>query len=183
MNMTVSVIWSLTNGAAAIGSTVDHGMYSSSSYTTPLELFIRHNGTNSITDAGLYIREFSGTYSGGFTASSDLAELIEWGDSVAELSFGGFHNNFLATTSYPNSGWPTYDDKEPTGGFVHYTGVGDSAGNAVLLPTSTGATAEGEIQAGSSPNVRFKVRIQVPSTETTLGIRQWDQVLTYTYTS
>jgi len=181
--MAVNIIWSLSNGGDALSTTLDHSNASNGNYTTEKEIFIRHDGLNSITDAGLYIRQLSGTYSGSFTAAADIAELLYWGDQSTSSTFGGFQCNLLATTSYPSSGWPTYSSKSPTGGFVHRTGVGDSESNAIAVPTTTGATSSGTIQAGSSPNVRLKVRILVPTDEDTIGIRQWDQVLKYNFTS
>ena len=180
--MAVYIIWSLTNGGIAISDTIDHGSAANGSETTEKEFFVRHNGNNSITNVGLYIRQFSGTYTGSFTASTDIAEVLSWGDGNTLSDFGGFMVNQNAITSYA-TGWPTYDSKSPSGGFVHRTGVGDSEGNAVDIATTTGASVAGEIQAGSSPNVRFKTKVAVPSNEATIGVRQWETVLRYSYTS
>lgn len=181
--MSVSIIWSLTNGGQAISSIIDHGNSSNGNVTSAQELFVRHDGSNNITDVGLYIRQYSGTYNGSFTAIADIAEILGWANESTEAGFGGFHCNLLATSNYLASGWPTYSNKSPTGGFAHRTGVGDSEGNAFTLPITTGALASGTIQTGTAPNVRFKVRIQVPSDEDTIGIRQWDHVLKYNFTS
>jgi len=188
----VSIIWSTSNGGDAIAAIVDHGNSSNGDTTSAQELFIRHDGDNSITNTKLYIRAVSGTYSGTLTAVADLAEILSWGDQSTEAAFGGLQCNFLATSSYATSGWPTYSSKDQTDeegddiiyrGFVHRTGVGDNETNAVDIPTTAGATAAGEIQAGSTPNVRFQMRMQIPAAEGTVGIRQWDSVLTYSYTS
>lgn len=183
--MAVNVIFSLTNGGEAISDIVDHGNVSNGSASSDLELYLRHDGANSITNAGLYIRQKSGTYSGSFTASDDFAELLEWGDAATESAFGGFHINFNAEGTYAEyaAGWPTYDNKSPSGGYVFRTGVGDSEANAITIPTTTGATSNGTIQAGNSPNVRYKVRGVVPDTENVLGIRQWDTVCVFNFTS
>ena len=181
--MSVSIIWSSTVGGEAITSIIDHGNAANGAATTPEEIFIRHDGGSNITNVALYIREYSGSYSGSATAAADIAEIINWGDQTAEDDFGGFFINFNAATSYA-TGWPTYSDKSPTGGFVHRTGYGDSESNAIDLPTSTGATATGEIQTGSAaPGVRFQAKIAVPTNEDTAGVRQWETVLRYTYTS
>lgn len=179
--MALNIVWSYSNGGDPITTIVDHGNASNGSETTYKEIFLRHDGANSITEAGLYIREFSGTYSGSFTPSADLAEILAWGDASTASTFGGFFSNFLPDTYA--TGWPTYNSKTPTGGVAYRTGVGDSEGNAVLIPTTTGALAEGEIQTGTSPNVRFAVRVSVPDAEDTLGIRQWDHVLRFNFTS
>lgn len=181
--MSVNVIWSYTNGGDSISSTIDHGNASNGDTTTGLELFLRHDGDNEITSVGLYIRDFSGTYSGDATASNDLSELLAWGDASTSSAFGGFQVNFDAVGSYPTASWPLYNSKTPSNGFVHRTGTGDSELNAVSIPTATGATTAGEIPSGNSPNVRFKVRIQVPTSEDTAGVRQFDQVVKFSFTS
>lgn len=181
--MTVSVTWSYSNGGAAITTDVDYGNASNGDTTDAEEIFVRHDGSNSITSVGLYIRAYSGTYVGSATAALDLTEFIGWGNSSTSSGFGGILINWNALGSYPSSSWSTYSSKAPTGGNVFRTGVGDSLSNAVEVPTSTGATAAGEIQAGSSPNVRFQLKIRVPTNEDTVGIRQFDLVLAYSYTS
>lgn len=186
--MSVNVIWSFTNGGVAISSTVDHGNSSNGEITTGLEIHLRHDGVFNITNCGLYIRAFSGSYTGDATAVGDLAELLEWGG--ASLSnYGGFQINQDAQGAFPSSGWPiatapgvNVSGSETTYN-THRTGIGDSEANAITLLSETGATSDGTIQPGTSPNVRFKVRVEVPSTEDTLGVRQWDHVLTYDFTS
>jgi len=181
--MSVNLIWSLTNGGDPLEAIVNHGNSSNGDITASIELFVRHDGDNEITGAGLYVSIYTGSYSGGVTAAADLAELLGWGDGATAAAFGGFQCNLLATTNYPDSGWPIYTTPSPTGGFVHRTGTGDSEGNAVVMPVTTGATASGEIQSGASPNVRFKIRCEVPTDEDTIGLRQWDHKMTYSYTS
>jgi len=178
----VDITWSLTNGGAAL-STLSHGNVSNGQDTTAQEVFLRHNGSNSITSCGLYVREYSGTYTGGASASADLAEILGWGDQSTLAGFGGFHLNLNAVGGYPSSDWPTYSSKSPTNGEAVRTGVGDSVGNAITITTATGATADGTIQAGASPNVRLQMRVRIPADEDTTGVRMWDTVLTYNYTS
>lgn len=183
--MTVNITWSLTNGGTALSDDVDHGNGSNGQTLSAQEIFIRHDGANPITGAGLYIRQYSGTYAGGASAALDLAEMLAWGDASTATTFGGFQVNMNALGSYPTVDWPTLTVKTAASGkgYVCRTGVGDSEGNAVQLTTSTGASPAGQVAAGSSPNVRFKCRIVMPSAEDTTGVRQFDQVLVYTFTS
>lgn len=187
--MAVSIIWSLTNGGESISDLIDHGNLSNGSQSGGQTIYIRHDGTNKITNVGLYMRAYSGVYGGSFTATGDLNELISWGNGVAANTFGGFLINMDAIGGFPSTSWPIYTDKSidlgggVIGGFVHCTGQGDSEGNAVELSARSGATIDGEIQAGSSPNVRIQVAVAIPILEDTVGIRQWDQVLRYNYTS
>jgi hypothetical protein len=180
--MTVNIIWSLTNGGEALTDLEDLGSIGNGSSATDLEIFVRHDGGSEITDAAIYMRQWAGTYTGSFTAASDFAELIGWGDASTANGFGGVLLNLNATTVYA-TGWPTYSSKSPTGGVAVRTGVSDSEGNATTLPTSTGCSSAGVVPAGSAPNVRFKMRASVPSDEDTSGIREWELALAYNYTS
>ena len=185
--MSVDVTWSTTNGGSAISDYVEHEAANGAS-STAQTIFLRHNGSNAITGVALYIREFSGTYNGDGTAAADLAELIAWGDESSATAYGGILINWDATNqsglgAFASANWPTYDDKSKTYGMVHRTGVGDSDENAVTLPVGTGISTAGQIPAGAAPNVRFQMRINVPQDEDTVGIRLFDQVVKYSYTS
>jgi len=180
--MAVSIIWSNTNGGSAIGDFVDHGDIDNGSIGDSQEIFVRHDGENPITGVAFYIREYSGTYNGDATAGADFAEMIAWGDENTSNSFGGIMIHWGAASGYV-SAWPVYNNKEPAESFTHRTGKGDSFENAVALPTTTGALAAGEIADGSNPNVRFRIRVGVPNNEDKVGVRLFDHVMTYTYTS
>jgi hypothetical protein len=181
--MSVAITFSYSNGGAAISSDVDHGNTSNGLTTSGTEIYIRHDGLLAITAAKLYIRAYSGTYSGGASANLDFLELLAWGDAIASNTFGGFQVNMNATEAYPAADWPVYTDKDRTHGYVCRTGTADSAGNGVLLSTGTGVTTAGQVPTGAAPNIRFKVRVQIPTAEDTVGIRQWDQCLVFNYTS
>lgn len=174
------IVWSYTQGGSAITDEVDHGDVSNSSTTTPQTLYVRHTYANEITDVGLYIREFSGTYDGDFTANGDLLEVLGWGTSDEADGFGGVEVLFSGST------WPVYDNKEddvdPQEYFVFRPGRGDSEANAVTIPTTAGADTAGEIQVGET-DVCFDMRIEIPANEDIIGDRLFDMVLTYTYTS
>jgi hypothetical protein len=179
--MSVNITWSLTQGGQGISEIVDHGNAANGDSTSEKTIYIRHDGDNKITDVGLYVRQISGNYTGSFTAPSDIAELLSWGDANTESAFGGILLNMNALTSF-SSGWATYNDKSPTCGFVCQNGVGDSEGNAIELPKSTGADTAGEILGGEN-DVRFQMRIDVPADEDTIGIRQFEMVLRFSFTS
>lgn len=179
----MSITWSATNGGAEITEEYDHGGLSNGSSTPEFELFLRHAYTNPITNVGIFIRQSTGTYTGSHSALVDFEELVEWGNGTSAGTFGGVLFNMNATGGYPASSWPTVSDKSPTGGFVCRTGFGDSEISAIPLVVTTGCVSEGVIQAGASPNVRFRTKISVPSGEDTLGIREFETQVRYTYTS
>lgn len=178
----VNITWSTTNGGSGI-SNLSHGNGAAGANLTAQTVYIRHSGSNPITNAKLYLAQKSGTYSGAATASADYTEILGWGDGNLSTNYGGLQFNFNATGSFPGASWPVYNAKNPTNGASVRTGVGDSIANAIALPSATGATNVGEIPAGSSPNVRFQMRFRIPNNEGTLGARQVDLRLRYTYTS
>lgn len=182
--MAVNVIWSLTNGGDAISTNLDYGLTLSNGQTGSSQtLYLRHDGTNPITDVGLFVRQYSATYTGDATAATDFSELLAWGDGSASEDFGGLQINQDATGGFPSGSWPAFPDSDIGEGSTFRTGVGDSELNAISLSTATGATAAETLQVGSTPNVRFATRIKVPTSEDTTGIRQWDLVIKYTFTS
>jgi hypothetical protein len=181
--MSVNIVWSFSNGGAALSSAIDHGSSPNGDTTTAQLIYLRHDGSNEITAAKIYAQQFTGSYVGAATAAADISEVLSWGDASTESTFGGIHFNLNAIGSFPTAAWPTYDDKTPTGGATCRTGVGDSGANGVTIPTTAGASSAGVIQTGTTPNVRFQARIQVPSTEDTVGIRQFDFALSYSFTS
>lgn len=184
--MAVSLIFSSTNGGTNFSSPADHGNVANGSITTPLTIYIRHNGANPITSVGLFCDSVdTGTYTGDATAANDKSELLGWGNAGASGDFGGVEVNLNASASFPGSSWPTFANKSSVDGFGYTirNGIGDSSSNTILLPTATGATSLGTIQTGASPNVRFQMRIVVPQNENTLGIRQFKTSFSFNYTS
>jgi hypothetical protein len=189
--MTVEITWRDADDGDPITDKLDHGSVNNGAESTGKIIWIRHNKDNPLTDVALYIRQCSSTYSGNFSALSDFMELLSWGDADEADDFGGFLINFLAEpdSAFPIEGWATVAEKFPLGpdgiqcgGFVHCTGTGDSADNAVLLPTTTYASAEGVLQNGIT-NVRFKTKVIIPTNEKDIGYRQWDQILRFNYTT
>jgi hypothetical protein len=184
--MAVIVIWSTANGDAWIADNKDFGDKSNGDSTDAQLFYIRHDGVNPITSVGIYIAHFSGDYIGRSTASQDYNELLTWGDAEEADNYGGVEFNFNATATpiaFPSADWPTFSSKDTTYGFVARTGTGDDPSGAVVIPTSTGATASGTIQAGDTPNVRFQCRGTIPQSVLTTGMRMWEIRLKYTATS
>jgi hypothetical protein len=177
----VNAIWSASNGGSAITS-VDHGTGTNGSSMTAQEVFIRHDGNEVITDCGFYIAEKTGAYVGGASAAVDLAEMLAWGDASTTSTYGGFELNMDATNLYAGN-WPTYSDKFGSTYNVFRTGYGDTVSNKILLPVEMGLTIAGRIPAGSTPNVRFRCRLTIPTNEGITGIREFEQRMRYTYTS
>ena len=180
--MTVAIIWSTTDSGSAISDPLDHGSDAAGATLVEQEIFLRHDGINPITDAGFYVAEKSGVYSGAASAALDLAELLAWGFGITVTAFGGILLNMDATGGYTGL-WSTFSVKSGSTYNVFRTSVGDSAANKIILSMGMGLIEDGVVPAGSSPNVRFKMRIQLPTDEGVSGTRQVDQRLRYAYTS
>lgn len=186
--MAVNITWSLTEEGTSVTS-LDHGSGSNGDLVangggaaSGLEIYVRHDGTNNITDAGFYIAPKTGTYGGGFNATDDYAELLAWGDGDND-DYGGFEVNMNSSGVYPDSDWPVSGTKQPTYGSAFYTGVGDTVDNKVLLAITMGVSVPSEGVLTSGLDARFKCRVRIPPNEDTVGVREFDQKLRYTYTS
>lgn len=184
--MSVTISWASNNLGTPITQPSSHGSIAKGNSGNAQTVYIYHNGVNNITSCGFYIQPFNGDYNGVASANDDYDELLEWGDSNVAANFGGFCVNMDATGTWAD-GWPTVINKNPTHGFVARTGVGDTLANAITVSSHIGSAGDGIIDAnppnGYGGNLRFQCRVQVPTNEGTLGKRQFDLVLTYSYTS
>lgn len=190
--MSVQIVWSLTNGGSSLDEPIDHGDNTSGNTLTPKTIYIRHTGDNPITSCAFFVRPYTGTYSGDATATDDFNEIIAWGDDVDAGDFGGFQINMNAdaTPSFPAASWPTLANKTTvdTLGETFRSGTGHGVSEAEAVPLqkemyNTAGGVDGEIPTGTAPNVRFQARIVVPTNEAVSGVRLFEQVLKFTYTS
>jgi hypothetical protein len=78
--MTVTLTISSTPGGSSIGDTVDLGSIAPEGSATAQDLYISHDGAFAITDCGLYLTQFVGTYGGDEDPAADLVEILGWGD-------------------------------------------------------------------------------------------------------
>ena len=108
--MTVAITWSTTDSGSAISDPLDHGSDAAGATLVEQEIFLRHDGINPITDAGFYVAEKSGVYSGAASAALDLAELLAWGFGITVTAFGGILLNMDATGGYTGL-WSTFSVK------------------------------------------------------------------------
>jgi hypothetical protein len=180
--MPVAITWSATQGGGALSEPRNHGSAAAGNTLAAQQIYLWHDGDNQITNCRFYISQYSGSYTGGASAAADFTELLAWGDGATLAAFGGFQVNMDKVGAFPSGAWPTFSSKQPSNGSAFYTGVGNLVDNAILLPTAMGLTSPGVLQTGT-PDVAFQCRVHIPSAEGTLGIRQFDQKLRYTYTS
>jgi hypothetical protein len=170
----------------------DFGTVANDSVSATQELFLRHNGVNKITSCAYYIQPFSGVYGGAYDPSSDFAKILALGDVTpgnhgllfdedwnASPQFSSFYKiktgsgdsfgtrrNFATSMQlYFNSG--TSAKSDPSAPVVGEVG-----------PNDNGAIAQA---IGNRSLLRF--RLSLPANEIDGGIRQFDTVIAYTYTS
>lgn len=192
----VKIIWSLENGGPDIDSFLDHGSNATVDITSPITLYVRHDGDNEITGCSIYMREWSGTtgdgkdYSGaGATPLDDFNEIAGWGDETDVSFFGGWQINMDAAGSFPDSNWPDESNKTTASGlgFVASSGIAISEVTAFEIKKDMSGTilgvTDGEIPTGIAPNYRLQTRMQIPASGVNAGIRQFEHVLNFTFTS
>ncbi len=158
----MALIVSLTSGGSDIGTTpIDLGDIAVGADSTE-DIYISHDYTNKISDVTLFNGQKTGTYGGDFSAATDWAEILGWGDNAATDGI------FLSQDS-----GSTFTQLK--------TGSLDSQTNGVTLATSSGVAVAGEI--GPSEESHQQIKCHIPSGEDTGGIRQIDYNIYYLYTS
>lgn len=173
--MSVTLTWSATNGGTAI-TDLDHGSGAAGAALTEQTIYLRHDGSSPISQCRFYLA------GSGLNAAADLSELLFWGDQNDSINFGGFQLNMDNNGGFPST-WPTYSSKSGTNYNVFRTSVGDSITNGILLPQAMGLSGSaGTIQTGTASGVAFQCRLQIPTTAS-VGSRQFDQRLRFSYTS
>jgi hypothetical protein len=172
--MVVSITWSQATGGAAISEPISHGNISNGMVGSDIDLYIRHNAVaGPITNVGFFIQPYSGTGYTGIGQLADYNEIMGWGAAAVSWNDAGF---------YINQNHPTFPD-DISNWKVHKPGQGDSAVKIALLASAIniGTPVAGEIPLSGEAHVQVKVA--VPALEDTAGVRFFDQVLAYTYTS
>ena len=167
----VTVTFSRTSGGLEIADTlkgqdsgINHGDVVNGRETYPEDIYIRHDGLNEITDCKFYFGQFTGTYEGGQTALLDFDELKTWGNADAS-------KGFLIDVNHDN----IYE-------YNLRAGQMDSEANAIALNDSgAGGTNPDDIGVGGEAHIKLK--LAVPSSEDTPGIRQIDFFMGFSYTS
>lgn len=195
----VSLVLSRTETGAQVsdllqgGSTgCDIGTVANDAVSSTQELYLRHNGVNKITSSAYYIQPYSGVYGGNYDAATDYAKMKSLGDDISGDYGLMFDEDWNASPQFSSF----YKIK---------TGFGDSFANRRNFPTTmqlyynTGTAAKSDPSApvvgevgpnddgataqaiGNRSLLRF--RVGLPASEVDGGIRQYDTVIAYTYTS
>jgi hypothetical protein len=187
--MVVSIISSPAMGASQFADSLQGGgvgfQFGTSEASLPAptrNIFLRHDGVSKITNLAVYLKSYSQTYGGEYSASADLVKAIDQGNLGS-----GFQIDF---------DWDGID-------FTTYTVLNSSIGisqeTAIEIPVTailfnnggTPATASGPVQGelgavGNSTlgdTVKLKCRWVVPTGEPSPGRRQIDLAYIYNFTT
>lgn len=184
--MSVTITWTDSAGTS-LSDPVDMGASGVNQTTSGNNIYIRHDGTNQIKNAKIYIAPVTSSYAGDFAAQTDFDELLAWGDAVTSGTYGGLQLNMD-----PDSGsWPDYEvtlvsgNKDLGSSYTVRTGFGDSAANGLILSSnmSTEMGTPGIVPASMTNWPKLAARVRIPTGEGSTGVRHVSQKLRYTYTS
>ena len=129
--------------------------------------YLRNTYNNYISDVTLYYNETQSGYDGNASASTDFAEMKEWGDNDATHTTDGV---FLSQDGAAS--WTQLQTNQL-----------DSQSNGVLISTTSGVSTNEQIQGGGTDEGVVYTKISVPSGEADGGIRNFDLNIYYKYTS
>lgn len=181
-----------TSDLLAGGATgLDFGVAVNGDYSPVQEIKIRHDGQAKIVGLSYYLQPYSGIYGGQFSPNSDYARLIELGDMYGNYGihvdenysgapFGGSFfkirsgngDNYLNRRTIPSSAMYHYNS------ITQQTTLPSSPENGTVGRDDNSTES---LQLGNRANLRF--RIAIPPTESDGGIRQFDIVFAYVFTS
>jgi hypothetical protein len=190
--MAVNVHWASNNTGTAIVEPLNHGTINPGAAGAIQTVYIWHDGDYDLTSCAFYLAEYSATYSGTATAAADFAELLAWGDDADAADWGGYLINMNASGNFVTP-WPSVGALTVSGlsyCFSSGTGMGSESAEAIALAAEMdgdGGGAAGIIPAnqpnGYGTNYKFQSKISVPTNEVVGGIREFDLVLSYRYTT
>lgn len=177
----------LAGGATGL----DFGVAVNGDYSPVQELRIRHDGQAKIVGLSYYVQPYSGIYGGQFSPNSDYARLIELGDMFGNYGIqvdenysatpfsgsffkirSGFGNNYLNRRVIPASAMYHFNST------TMQATLPTAPENGVVGRNDNSSESQ---QLGNRANLRF--RIAIPPTEADGGIRQFDIVFAYIFTS
>lgn len=192
--MTVAMTASKTITGSAIADSLTGGSSgydlgeSETTDTSPptYPIFLKHNGAMEITNLSVNVKAYSGTYGGDYSANTDLTKLLAHGDAGSGYQF-----------DFRWDGASLFDS--PSNYTVIKTGTGDTFANRIAIPVAsmsynnsgTEIDASAPVAGSLGPigsttfgdRAHMTVRYVTPSSETSVGRRQFDTYFTYNFTS
>lgn len=171
---------------------VDFGTVPNNGSSQTQELYIRHDGSNEITDLSVYVQPYIGIYGGAFDAASDFSKILALGDDSSGEYGLHYDEDWNAETQFSSF-------------FKFKTGVGDNFSTKRSIQTSSmfyrnpSTSEQFDVNAGVAGTLGpdnsstkasdygnralIRERLVLPASETEGGIRQWSTIFSYVYTS
>lgn len=187
--MTVSIISSPTLGGAQYSDSLQGGgtganFGSSEAGTTPSvkSIYVRHDGVSQISNLAIYLKAYSATYGGEYSASADVVKVFEQGLQSAgfqiDMNWSGVpFASFITMTTALGGSIDTAIE-------IPVTAILHNSGGTALQPS---APLQGELGAAGNSvlgnTVLLKCRWLVPTGEPAPGRRQIDLAYLYNFTT
>lgn len=192
----------VTNGAFS-------PVISQASNTGQQDLYLRHDGTQPITDVKIYVAEMSGNYGGADSASNDITNLLAYGASdtgATKNNADGLSRGLHIDMDWQVGAASQFDyTREATGNKrifgKLYSGL-DGSSSTLAFPLHVDAMSywDGVTEADASAPVtgsiggsadtgtlgnrgHFKARFYLHTGATEGGVFMWDTVINYAHTS
>lgn len=159
----VNIKWSLEANGPEVDMPLDLGS-GGQDLDNPdeIQLWVRHDHIDDITNAKLYIGPKSEDYEGIFEPQRDYEDIVDGGDDSGATIYGTLQINTDEDNSFPEASWETINSD-----------YGSSLDTAILL---------GDIPTGNGISIKLRfVFFDTIDTDNEIGVRQADLRLTYTY--
>lgn len=173
--MTTNIYFSNTSGGLSMSDTYDFGTVTPGNYSSPVDVFIRHDAVNAkITNCAFYVARCMSESYDGDDPNSDLIELLGFGDSDK-----GFQINQTIPV-----GWTEGDEFGSSDWDSFKNGHGDINNKIALSEDaiSIGAVDGASIAVGGEAHIQF--RYYIPSSVSAgAGNRGISMVFAYDATS
>lgn len=160
--MVVSITWAISSNGDSIldynWGSISSGDVGECNEGNPL--YLRHDGENPINNCGFYIRPVQEGYTGTNSPLDDYQELLNWGSQDHGL-----------LVSFDNAVWTP-----------HINGAGSEA-NFPISFTSDSIIANDEAHFWLKLDVPTTITVEGAPVSVEAGIRQFDHMFRYSYTS
>lgn len=170
----------LLNGGA---SGVDIGTVANDAVSNTVNLYVRHNGANKITGASFFVQAYTGTYGGNYTPTADYAKLQGLGDTNNGLQFDEDWDRTVPFNVLYQVKTGDGDSFATRRAIAATSMVRDNAGSEADATAPVVGEIGPALNATLGDNAHLKYRIKIPASETDGGIRQYDTVIAYNYTT
>lgn len=190
--MTVSIVSSPVIGSSQYPDVLSggddgcqYGTIEATQTPTKKEIWVRHDGASKITNLAVFIKAYSGTYGGEYSASADLVKTLDQG----EVGYG-----FQIDWNWNGVDFASYICLTPAQGGSQETAIEIPATSILKnvggIATAVSSAVQGELHPAGSPGAAnggdtalLKTRWVCPTDELAPGRRQIDLAYIYNFTT